>query len=161
MTLYDAVLARDAEALAQLAAEVRDINAQFERGRTALHEAAARGYVELVAVLLAAGADPAPYDGDRETALLKAAVNGHHEVVHLLSPLATDDERDMARSLMRVHRVPFDPDQYQGRDEEVPEWKRTAADVAAKVTKLLGDDRATRRLERVMRSELNAVLKRK
>ncbi len=153
MTLFDAVVQEDADALARLAAEARDVNAQFEGGRTALHEAALRGHVELVEVLLAAGADPSLHDFDHETAMLKAAVHGNLEVVRLLSPLASDDERDLARSLLAVHRTPFDPDEYQGGDGPPPEWKRTAAEVFSKVSKLLGDDRAEKRLARVHRSE--------
>ncbi len=161
MTLFDAVVAEDAGALRKLAAEAVDINEPFEGGRTALHEAAARGHVELVRLLLIAGADPELHDGDRETALIKAAVNDRHEIVHLLSPLASEDERDYARSILKAQRVPFDPDQYQGREEAVPEWKRTAASAMASLTKLLGDERATERLERVDRSEKSAGLKRR
>lgn len=153
MTLFDAVTKQDAEALAKLAAETTDVNAQFENGRTALHEAALRGHTHLVKVLLAAGADASLHDFDHETALLKAAVHGNLDVVRILSPLATDDERDLARSLLAVHRVPFNPDEYQGRDEEVPEWKRTAAGAFASLSKLLGDDGAAKRLDRVSRSE--------
>ena len=153
MTLFDAVVEQDAEALAKLAAEAQDVNAQFENGRTALHEAAARGHAHLVRVLLAADADPSLHDFDHETAFLKAAVHGQLEVVRILSPLATDDERDLARSLLAAHRVPFDPDEYQGRDEAVPEWKRTAAGAFARVCQLLGDDGAVKRLDRVSRSE--------
>jgi len=161
MTLWDAVVANDAGTLRRLASEALDINEQFDGGRTALHEAAARGHVDLVRLLLAAGADPELHDGDHETAFIKAAVNDRYDVVHLLSPLATEDERDYARSILRVQRVPFDPGQYQGRDAPVPEWKRAAAAAMARVTKLLGDDRATERLERVERSEQNARPKRR
>src|SRR5262245_16527404 len=153
MNLFDAVLSEDAEALEKLASEATDINAQFEGGRTALHEAAMRGRTNLVALLLAAGADPSLHDFDHETPLQKAAVHGHLDVVTMLFPFATDDDRNTARALYQVHVVPFDLGQYQGRDEEVPEWKRSVAAAAAKVTKLLGDDRATERLDRVHRSE--------
>src|SRR5437867_1580760 len=108
MTLFEAVEAQDAGALEQLAAEVKDINAPFEGGRTALHEAAARGHLELVQVLLAAGADASVRDDDGETALLKAALNGQSAVVGILLPLAGDDERDLARCFMKQHGSTFD-----------------------------------------------------
>lgn len=153
MTLFDAVVQEDADALVRLAAEARDLNAQFEGGRTALHEAAMRGHIVLVELLLAAGADPSLHDFDDETAMVKAAVHGQLHVVRVLSPFASEDERDLARSMLAVHRIPFNPDEYQGGDGPVPEWKRTAAEVFSKLSKLLGDDRAEKRLQRVHRSE--------
>jgi hypothetical protein len=159
MTLLEAVRAGDAEVLKQLAAEARDINEAFENGRTALIEAAMLGRVDLVVVLMQAGADPRLLDGDQETALLKAAVQGHYQVVHLLSACASEDERELARAFLREHRAPFDPDIYQGRPKPVSEWKRVAAGAAAGLSSLFGDNRPQERLARVARAEMNAKKK--
>jgi hypothetical protein len=156
MTLLEAVRMGDAEVLKKLAAAARDINEAFENGRTALIEAAMLGRVDLVVVLIQAGADPTLLDGDRETALLKAAVQGHYQVVHLLSACASEDERELARAFLRENRAPFDPDVYQGRPKQVPEWRRVAAGAAASLSSLFGDRRPQERLARVERSELNA-----
>lgn len=48
MTVFEAVVDQDADALARLVGEAPDLNAQFEGGRRALHEAAIRGHLELV-----------------------------------------------------------------------------------------------------------------
>jgi ankyrin repeat protein len=45
------------------------VNARDERGRTALHAAAAQGYTDLVKLLAAKGADLAAADADGVTAL--------------------------------------------------------------------------------------------
>ena len=50
-----------------------------------------------------------------------------------------------------VERSPYGP--RKGAPAPVPEWKRSFAQAAAKVSDVLGDDRALRRLERVQRSE--------
>ena len=110
-------------------------------------------------MLLAASADPALHDGDHETALQKAALDGHHAVVVVLGVFATEDDRNMARAMLRAHRESFDPDAYAGPDQPVSEWKRAAAGVFARVTRLFGDEHATKRLERVKRSEVNAGVK--
>ena len=158
MTLFEAVQAADAKALETLAASVRDINEAFEGGRTALIEAAAQGEVELVKILLDAGADPSLKDGEHETAMLKAAANAHTDVVHVLAPLATEDERDMARAFLKAHGKSFSPE-YQGPPEDFGKLKRAAATASARVSKFIGHDSPAERLDRVQRSEKNAKKK--
>lgn len=155
MTLFEAVQAADAEALTKLAAEVRDVNEGFEAGRTALIEAAARGEVGLVRILLEAGADPSLKDDEHETAMLKAAANGHTDAVHVLAPMATEDERDMARAFLKAHGKSFSPE-YQGPPEDFGKLKRAAATASARVSKFIGHDSPSERLDRVDRAEKNA-----
>ncbi len=155
MTLIEAVRARDAEALEELAGSARDVNETYEAGRTALIEAAALGEVELVKILLEAGAEPAWRDDEQETAMLKAAANGHVEVVHVLAPMAAEDERDMARAFLKAHGKSFSPE-YQGPPESFGTLKRAAATASARVSKFVGHDSPSERLERVQRSEKNA-----
>ncbi len=154
MTLFEAVQAADAEALEKLAAEVRDINEAFDGGRTALIEAAARGRVELVKILLEAGADPSLKDAEHETAMLKAAANGETDVVHVLAPHATEDERDMARAFLKAHGKSFSPE-YLGPPDDFGKLKRAAATASARVSKFVGHDSPSERLDRVKRAEKN------
>jgi hypothetical protein len=155
MTLFEAVQSRDAEALKKLAGQAKDINEAFDAGRTALIEAAALGELQLVKVLLEAGADPSLRDADHETALLKAAANGHLEVVYALAPLAEEDERDLARAFLKAHGKSFSPE-YQGPDADFGKLKRAAATASARVSKFVGHDSPSERLARVERSEKNA-----
>ncbi|HUH90942.1 MAG TPA: ankyrin repeat domain-containing protein [Lysobacter sp.] len=59
-------------------------NARNAAGRTALHEAARAGHREIVAALLAAGADPAVTDEESRHPLHEAARGGHLEVLEQL-----------------------------------------------------------------------------
>ncbi|MBL8951699.1 MAG: ankyrin repeat domain-containing protein [Myxococcaceae bacterium] len=154
MNLYEAVRAKDAEALRKLATTVVDVNEAFEGGRTALIEAAADGELELVKILLGAGAEPSWKDDEHETALLKAAANGHTDVVHVLAPMASEDERDLARAFLKAHGKSFSPE-YQGPAEDFGTLKRAAATASARVSKFVGHDAPSERLERVERSEKN------
>lgn len=82
--LQTALLGRQvaaAELLVEAGADVRW--RQFE-GDTALHDAAAMGFAELVSFLVAHGADVNARDKDGETPLSMATRNGHPEVVRIL-----------------------------------------------------------------------------
>jgi len=155
MNLIEAVRARDAEALEALAGSVKDVNETFENGRTALIEAAALGEVALVKILLEAGAEPSWKDEEQETAMLKAAANGNLDVVHLLAPMASEDERDMARAFLKAHGKSFSPE-YLGPPDDFGKLKRAAATASARVAKFVGHDAPSERLERVERAEKNA-----
>ena len=63
-------------------------------GATALILAAQSGHVEVVRLLLEAGADKDVADDDGATALMEAAYRGHVEVVRLLLEAGAD--KDMA-----------------------------------------------------------------
>lgn len=53
-------------------------------GRTALHEAAQAGWVDIVSILINAGADPSSMDNEKETPFEYAAKSGHGEVIKIL-----------------------------------------------------------------------------
>lgn len=154
MTLFEAVQAQDAEALKKLASEVRDLNEAFEGGKTALIEAAKTGQLELVQLLVEAGADPDLRDDEKENALLKAAANGELEVVHYLAPHATEDDRDLARAFLKAHGKSHGPE-FQPPPEDFGKLKRAAATASARISKFVGHDSPGERLDRVDRAEKN------
>lgn len=82
---HNAVLRKDLHALRTiLQRDKAQVDALDEKGRTALHLAAASGQLEFVKALLEAGADVNSCGGDRATPLLLAATNGHAAVVAVL-----------------------------------------------------------------------------
>ncbi|MFC0676576.1 ankyrin repeat domain-containing protein [Lysobacter korlensis] len=60
------------------------VGARDTRGRSALHEAALAGHVEIANALLTAGADATVADAEGRTPLLEAARGGHLELLELL-----------------------------------------------------------------------------
>ncbi|WP_224240345.1 ankyrin repeat domain-containing protein [Hyalangium gracile] len=155
MSLFDAVMAGDVARVEELLAAGEDPNPLGERGRTPLMVAAERGHEEVVRVLLDGGAEPMLTDDAGETALLMAAAHGHPAVCKLLMPHASEDERDMAKTLLRtsggsILDVPPGPP-----DDRSPpsERSRKLASAGAYVASKLGDDGPTKRLARLLRSE--------
>jgi len=61
-----------------------DVNARNIYGNTALHTAAEYGYVDVISLLLQAGANIEMRGQDGQTPLLLATAKGHNEVVHTL-----------------------------------------------------------------------------
>lgn len=157
MTLFEAVQSQDAAALKEALKSAIDVNEQGEGRTTPLIEAAKLGRADLVRLLLDAGAEPSLKDGEQETALLKAAAHAHHDVVNLLSPMATEDERDMARAFLKAHGKAHAPE-LQGPTHGV--FARGAATASARVSKFVGHENPADRLDRVKRSEENAKKKR-
>nr|WP_255652128.1 ankyrin repeat domain-containing protein [Corallococcus sp. AS-1-12] len=162
VSLFDAVAAGDRAALSAQLDAGADPNPFDDEGRTPLMVAARSGQEDLVRVLLEAGADPTLPDSVGETPFVAAAAYGHLQVCALLFPHATSDEKDMARTLLKnqgVEEIPSRP----SRPSEVPPGglRRKLASAGAYVTSKLGDDGATKRLERVLRSEGNAPKGRK
>ncbi|MDC0711594.1 ankyrin repeat domain-containing protein [Stigmatella sp. ncwal1] len=156
MSLFDAVSAGELTRVKALLAEGADPNLPGERGRTPLMVSAEAGHVHVVQALLAAGAEPFLTDELGETALLISAAHGHAEVCHLLMPHASDDERDLARRLLRDCSLPGDLPLPPGPvDEEArpSDSRRKLASVGAYVATKLGDDGPAKRLARLFRSE--------
>jgi uncharacterized protein len=155
MSLFDAVSAGEVARVQALLAGGEDANLPGERGRTPLMVAAEAGHVEVVQALLAAGAEPFLTDELGETALLIAAAHGQAGVCALLLPHASEDDRDLARRLLRDCGLP------QGELPPAPldegpgpsPAQRKLASVGAYVANKLGDDGPTKRLARLFRSE--------
>ncbi|MBZ4419746.1 ankyrin repeat domain-containing protein [Myxococcus sp. RHSTA-1-4] len=151
MSLFDAVLAGDREAVKSKLAAGADPNPFDAEGRTPLMAAARAGRADIVRLLLEAGADPELTDSLGEPALIMAAAHGHAEVCKLLLPHARDDERDLARTLLSgvgITDLRTEPDVPPPDD-----LRRKLASAGAYVAGKLGDDGPTRRLERALRSE--------
>ncbi len=159
MNLYQAVEAADAEAVVARLEAGEDINQLGPGGSTPLIEAARLGNAQLVEVLLAAGAEPMLKDAEQESALLKAAANGHREVCALLLEVASDDERSMAEAFLgavgKTHgpSVAAPPDGFLGIRKKTDELKRRAAVLGARAAKFVGYEQPANRIERVERAE--------
>jgi uncharacterized protein len=151
MSLFDAVRAGDPARVEALLAGGADPNPFDSQGRTPLMLAAEAGREDLVALLLASGADPSLPDSLGEPALLKAAAHGHAHVVTLLYPHASEDEQEMARTLLRVgtdfFQLPREPAPPPSRMD------RSLASASAWVSGKLGDSAPSERLERLHRAE--------
>lgn len=74
----------DAAGLSLLLKQKAKVDARSRDGRTALHEAAYAGHMEMIETLLAAGADPATTDVQGRSAVLEAARSGRLTVLERL-----------------------------------------------------------------------------
>jgi len=81
-----------------------DVNARGLRGRTGLHEAAYKGHREVVALLLARGAEADVRDDDGKTPLLLSPVNAAEIAEDLLEHGADPDARGWGGETV-LHRV--------------------------------------------------------
>jgi hypothetical protein len=155
MTLYEAVESGDVAQVKEALATATDVNMLGPEKRTPLIEAAGQGLLEIVQLLLAAGAEPRCRDATDETALLRAAANGHLAVARVLAPLADDEERALATSFLAAAGSTHAPEVLK----EEPGLKRKAIEIAARAAGFVGHDEALERVERVERSEKNAKKK--
>lgn len=149
MSLFDAIATEDLSAIRRALEATKDVN-QLGPGRTTpLIEAARRGLVEATKLLLAAGAEPDWRDDEQETAMLKAGANGHPEVVALLEPHASDDDRDLARSFLAAFGASHAPE-YQYDPSRL---HQKAVETVARAANFVGHDAGVKRLERNERSK--------
>jgi ankyrin repeat protein len=148
-TLFDAVEAADPRALSAALAQARDTNPLGPGRTTPLIEAARRGWGEGVRLLLEAGAEASWRDEADETALLKAAANGHRAVVRLLEPLSGEDDRALAEAFLQAFGSSSSPE-YQYDESRI---KTKAVELVARAADLLGHQDPARRVERVQRAE--------
>ena len=85
ISIHDAALSGNIEAVKQHIAAGTDVNAKGDDGRTPLHYAALRGHEEIVELLIANGADVNAEGGFFERTPLHDAANlGHKEIAELL-----------------------------------------------------------------------------
>jgi ankyrin repeat protein len=153
MSLFDAAAVGDLARVEALLAGGEDPNPFDAEGRTPLMVAAQEGHEDVVRALLAQGADPFLTDARGEGALTKAAAHGHAHIAALLLPHASEDEQEMARTLLKLGtdflampRAPAPP-----RDD----LKHKLASAGAYVSRKLGDMAPTERLERALRAQKN------
>lgn len=149
MSLFEAIAQGDLAALERALSQTKDVNQTGDGGVTPLIAAAQAGRLELVNRLLRAGAEPTWKDDAQETALLKAAANGHAPVVAVLLPLADADEQDLARAFLQANGAAHAPEyQYDGSG-----LQRKAVEVAARAAAFVGHEDPQERLDRVERAE--------
>lgn len=151
MTLFEAIEARDLTALRQALRHAVDVNPVANERTTPLIDAARVGWLEGVQALLEAGAEAGWKDAAEETALLKAAANGHASVVRVLAPLAGDEERDMAGAFLAAYGASHAP--YFSYDES--RLKHKAVELAARAADLVGHEEPLQRVQRADRAKKN------
>ena len=159
MTLYEAVKSGDVAAVKRELSAAKDVNELGAEGRTPLIEASAAGRADLVKLLLDAGAEPSWKDSMEETALLKAAANGHQAVMKLLWPHVGEEERATAQAFVRATSQAsspefFGPDAPPTDPEEEPgAIHKKAVDIAARAANFFGHEAPLKRVERQNRAE--------
>lgn len=159
MNLYAAVEAGDAEAVVAALEAGEDVNQMGPGGATPLIEAARRGNAELVEVLLAGGAEPFLKDDEQESAILKAAANGHRAVCALLMPAASDDERGMAEAFLGAVGKTHGPAAaaaapgFLGIRKKTDELKKRAAVLGARAARFVGYEQPAERIDQLERAE--------
>lgn len=149
MSLFEAIERQDLAAIKQALSQTKDVNELGPGKTTPLIEAARRGLLEAVKLLLAAGAESEWRDDEQETALLKAAANGHPQVAALLEPNANDDDRDLAKSFLAAFGASHAPE-YQYDPSRL---HKKVVEVAARAANFVGHDDPLKRLERNERSQ--------
>ena len=161
MTLYEAIEAGDLKAAKKQLAAGDDVNQQGPGDRTPLIEAARLGNLKLVELLLEAGAEPMLKDAEQESAVLKAAANGHRAVCAVLLPLASEDERGMAEAFLSAagktngpnDELPAPEKDFLGLKSKAEDLTRKAAVYGARAAKFVGYDKPAERVERIERAE--------
>lgn len=153
MSLFAAVLAGDSESLkSQLDAGAHP-DPFDDEGLTPLMVAARDGHTDLVKLLLKAGADATLTNRIGESAVILAAAHGSSNAVSVLWESATEDERSMVPLLLNSHAITGPGLSSPPATPPKDDFRRKLASAGAYVTGKLGDDGATKRLERALRSE--------
>ena len=94
ISIHEAALKGNIEAVKQHLAAGADVNAKNEDGVTPLDHATLWGHKEIVELLLAKGADLNAKDNDGWTSLHNAAYRGHKQIVELLIAEGADVNAD-------------------------------------------------------------------
>lgn len=149
MSLFEAIESQDLSAIKGALAQTKDVNALGPGRTTPLIEAARRGLTEVVKLLLHAGAEPDWRDDEQETAMLKAAANGHGATVAILEPHANDDDKDLARSFLEAFGKSHAPE-YQYDPSRL---HKKVVEVAARAANFVGHDDPLKRLDRNERAQ--------
>lgn len=144
MSLFDAIETQDLATIKAALGQTKDANELGPGRTTPLIEAARHGLTDAVKLLLHAGAEPDWRDDEQETALLKAAANGHGATVAVLEPHANDDDKALAHSFLEAYGKSHAPE-YQYDPSRL---HKKAVEVAARAANFVGHDDPLKRLER-------------
>jgi hypothetical protein len=149
MSLLDAVASQNLETIQKALSAARDVNELGPGRTTPLIEAARRGMSHAVKLLLASGAEPTWRDDEQETAILKAGANGHREVVAILEPHSSEEERDLANSFLAAYGASHAPE-YQYDPSHL---HKKVVEVAARAANFVGHEDPMKRLARNERAQ--------
>ncbi|HYV45529.1 MAG TPA: ankyrin repeat domain-containing protein [Myxococcaceae bacterium] len=161
-SLYEAVRRGDEGEVRRLLDAGADVNELGPDQQSPLIEAAAAGQVGMIRLLLDRGAEPAWKDAMDETALLKAAANGHRAAYDALWPLASEDERGLAKAFLSASGLSWDaplslppapPPPPEGDPSKPGRLTRGVATAASRVAKFFGDEVHAERVDRLERAE--------
>lgn len=150
-TLFEAVQSGELAQVKDRLAAKDDPNALGPDDVTPLMVAAQAGHDDIVEVLLYAGAEPALVDRIGESALMKAAANGHAAVFKRLAPLATPEDVEQARAFMSAVGMTHAPE--KEIEERFGKLMSSAARAGAKASSFFGHDNPQNRVDRVDRAE--------
>jgi len=124
-TLIEAVKAGDRETITELIKHGEDIEQKDEYGWTALNWAAGKGETEIVAKLLAAGADSTNTGRDKRSAYRIALAAAHPDCASLLKEAAKTTSDDAASSGSEYCRA------YLAAElKQFPDWPEDSENVA-------------------------------
>ena len=151
MTIFEAVQSGEVEQVKDRIKAGDDVNALGPDDVTPLMVAALAGYDPIVEVLLYAGAEPALTDRVGETALMKAAANGHREVFKRLEPLASPDDADQAHAFLAAVGMTHAPE--KEIEERFAKLKGSVARAGAKASAFVGHENPQNRVDRIERAE--------
>jgi uncharacterized protein len=153
MSLFEAVAAGEVARVEELLAQGTHPDPFDSEGCTPLMKAAEAGREDLVRLLMEGGADPILQDRLGETALLKAATNGHARLCALLQDKASDEEKELARTLLRAAGW---KDGIPPRPPEPPrkkDWRDKVVTAGAWISNKVGEGHTAQRVERAERAE--------
>lgn len=159
MTLFDAIRANDLPSAKRLLQSGADANASGEDGLTPLIDAAGRGLEPFVLLLMNAGADPRLRDVIEDSAVLKAAVNGHSKIVALLAPHSDRDDVAQAYAFLRANGTVAT--EMRADFEAADSFQRRLVGTAARAAEFFGHEEPQRRMERLERAEAAAAPKKR
>jgi ankyrin repeat protein len=99
-SIFEKIQDNDVDSIQAMLANGIDVNLRFEDNVTPLIAAAGQGNLEIVRMLVEAGADVNALDAEFESALLAAKIRGFDEIERYLFPITNDEIRAIVEQQM-------------------------------------------------------------